>query len=136
MSTRKTTAPGRAALPLAAPLIPLDALAEIPRQQAVVAAETACALFRGFESMRRIQEQAAHQALVRHGAVAEKLRSPLQPLELFALQANLARVDLDAAARYWQDLAAAALEMQTEMAGSCAHLISADAMLQGAHSLE
>jgi hypothetical protein len=136
MSTRKTAT----AQPAAAPLLPsfdgFGPFADLPRQQAALAAEAACAVFRGFESMRRVQEEAAHQALLRHGAAADKLKLPLKPMELLALETNLTRFDIDAAARYWQGLAAAAMEMQTELATCCAHMVNADKVLESAHILE
>ncbi|MBC5763936.1 phasin family protein [Ramlibacter albus] len=113
-----------------------ETFAEFPRQQAAVACEAACAVFRGFEAIRKVQEQAAHQAQVRHAAAAEKLRRPVKPAELFALQADLARFDMEAALRYWQSLAAAAVEMQTDVAGCCTHLVDAGKVLETAHSLE
>jgi hypothetical protein len=101
------------------------------RQQAVVVAESACAMFRGFEAMRKIQEEAAHQASLRHSEAAQKLRGSCQPADLMAVQSELLRFDIDAAGRYWQQLAAAAFEMQTEIVGCASHLIDSEAMLEG-----
>ena len=109
---------------------------DLGRQQAVVATESACAIFRGFEAMRKIQEEAAHQAAQRHAEAAEKLRGNCQPADLMAVQSELLRFDLDAADRYWQQLAAAALEMQTEIMGSAFHLIDSEAVLEGSSALD
>jgi hypothetical protein len=110
--------------------------ADLGRQQAVVAAESACALFRGFEAMRKIQEEAAHEASQRHADAAQKLRGSCQPADLMAVQSELLRFDFDAAGRYWQQLAAAALEMQTEIMGCASHLIDSETMLEGSSALD
>lgn len=110
-------------------------LADLGRQQMAVAAEGASAMFRGFETMRKIQEQAAHQARVRHAAAAEKLKEGCPANELLAIQADLLRFDIEAATRYWQQLGAAALEMQTEMMGCATHLADTEAMLEAASAV-
>lgn len=137
MSTRKTTAPAAAPAFEWPRMFPgFEALSDLPRQQATVACEAACAMFRGFEAMRRVQEQAAHQALARHESVAGRLKQPAKAVDLFALQADLMRFDIDAAAKYWQGLAGAAMEMQNEMAGCCAHLVDTGKVLEAAHSMD
>jgi len=111
-------------------------VADFGRHQAIVATESACAMFRGFEAMRKIQEEVAHKALQRHAAAAQRLRGDCGPTEMMAVQADLLRFDLDAAARYWQELAAAALEMQTEIIGCTTHLLNSDAVLEGSAALD
>jgi hypothetical protein len=113
-----------------------NTVVDFGRQQAVVATESACAIFRGFEAMRKIQEEAAHQAAQRHAESAQKLRDSCQPAELMAVQSELLRFDFYAAGRYWQQLVAAALEMQTEIAGCASHLIDSEAVLEGSSALD
>lgn len=124
MSTRKSAAApaaGSGALPSAA------AFNDVPRQQMAAAMRASCALFRGFEAMRRIQQKTAHQALSHHQAVAERLSEPCQPLELLALEADVLRFDLQGAAQYWQQLGVVMLEMQRELLAG----VSASAQAEG-----
>lgn len=105
-----------------------NAASELPRQQLSAATESACAMFRGFEAMRRIQEQAAHDALEHYARATAQIREANDPNRLMEIQAELLRFDLDGSARYWQQLGAAAVDMQREMLGCCAHLIDNDAL--------
>jgi hypothetical protein len=114
----------------------LNTAADFSRQQAVVAAESASALFRGFEAMRKIQEETAHEASQRHAEAAQKLSGNCQPADLMAVQSELLRFDFDAAGRYWQQLAAAALEMQTEIMGCASHLIDSETVLEGSSAVD
>jgi hypothetical protein len=109
---------------------------DLSRQQLAVAAEGACALFRGFEAMRKIQGQAAHQALQHHSKVAARLQEPCEPADLLAMQVDLMRFDTQAAMQYWQQLAAAAVEMQTQLFGCSAHLLNSDDALETAALLD
>lgn len=111
---------------------PWNMFAEFGRQQVDVATEGAGVLLRGFEAMRKIQEQAAHQAGVRHRAAAEKLRKGCAPAEILGIQSELLRFDVEAASRYWQQLGAAALEMQTQLLGCTAHLADSETVLEAA----
>ena len=114
MSTRKTNGSHAAAT------TPVDMTQwnDLPRQQMAAAAQANCALFRGFEAIRTIQQKAAHQALAHRRTIAEKLKEPCHPMDLVAVQGELLRFDLQGAAMYWQQLGAAVLEMQREMLGS------------------
>lgn len=128
MATRnaRTPPPARAAAPDATAR-PWDWAGEFGRQQMAVASEGACALFRGFESLRRIQEQAAHAAAERHAVAAQKIRQPSSsPTDLALLQAEVLGEDLACAARYWQDLAGAVLEMNTEIFNCATHLVDTE----------
>lgn len=98
---------------------------DFSRQQLAVATEGARALFRGFEAMRKIQEQAAQEASQRHAAVGERLRG-CQPADLLAMQAELMRHEVEGVTRYWQQLTAAAVEMNTELLGCAAHLVNTE----------
>ena len=95
------------------------AINDYPRQQMAAATQAACALFRGFEAIRKIQQRTAHQALAHHQEVAERLKEPCQPMELLAVQADLARFDMQGATVYWQQLAVAVLGMEREMLAAC-----------------
>jgi len=91
---------------------------DLPRQQLAAGAQGACAVLRGFEAIREIQMKAAHQALTKHEAFAGKLLTPREPADLMALQAEMVRQDLRDATVYWQELSAAALDMQRQVFGS------------------
>lgn len=117
-------------------IVPTDWAADFARQQLAVAAESACAVFRGFLAIRRIQEQAAQQALDQHAAAAERLRQPCGVADLVALQSQLARQDVEGATRYWQQLAGAVLEMHTELAGCAAHLVDTEDVFAAARVLQ
>jgi len=119
-----------------APLAPLDFLTDLGRQQMCVAAEASTAMLRGIETMRRIQQQAAHDASARHEAVAAKLHDARAPADLMALQAGLLQADWQSASQYWQDLAGTVLEMQVEMMGCASHLVDSDAALESVSAVE
>lgn len=114
MSTRKPSAPAGPSTPGADPAMWND----LPRQQLAATAHACCAVFRGFEAIRRVQQKTAHQALAHHQVIAEKLREPCNPMDLVAMQAEMMRFDLQGATAYWQQLASAMLEMQRELMGS------------------
>lgn len=100
---------------------------DLPRQQLAATAQACCAVFRGFEAIRRVQQKTAHQALAHHQAIAGKLKEPCQPLDLLALQAEMVRFDLQGATTYWQQVASAVLEMQRELVGGAASAAQSEA---------
>ncbi len=112
------------------------ALPDPGREQTAVATDMSCAMFRGFEAMRKIQQDAAHGAIARHQAAATRLHGTGKGADVLALQSELLVSDLQSAARYWQELGAAALEMHSEMMGCATHLVSSDALLEGASKLD
>lgn len=127
--------------PPAAPVHPaapvLDLLADFGREQAAICIEASCAMFRGLETMRIIQQRAAQQAAARHHEAGRRLRQGMAPGELVALPWTLWQDELAAAAHCWQDLAAAALEAQTELLGcACVHAVDSEAALHGAAAME
>jgi class 3 adenylate cyclase len=126
MRTKHTSQSPVPAKPARTAPAPWNWAAELGQQQMTVAAEGATALFRGFEAMRKIQERAAHEASRHHGAVAERLRGRCQPTDLLAIQSELMRCDVEGATRYWQQLMAAAVEMNTELLGCAAHLVNTE----------
>lgn len=98
----------------------LDPMAELSRHQVSAGVQARCALFRGFETIRGIQERAAHEALAEYQKAAGKLARPGSMFDLLAVQAELLRFDAQRAALYWQQLGAAALEMQRQIMGAIA----------------
>lgn len=114
----------------------MAAAADFGRQQAVVATESACAVFRGFEAIRKIQEDAAHQASERHSQAASRLRGNCSPADVLAIQSDLLRFDVEAATHYWQGIAAAALEMQAQIMDCATHLMDTEALLAAPSAVE
>jgi hypothetical protein len=103
---------------------------DLPRQQCAAATHAACAMFSGFEAMRRIQEKAAHEALEQYSSAAQRLEGHCAPLDVLSVQMDLARFDAGAAAAYWQQLAMTALQMQARVAACGCELIDADKVLE------
>ena len=128
MDMRRASAPD--ALAVWGPMAAWSTVLDVPRQQTAAAAHAACALFQGFEAMRRIQEQAAHQALKLHSEAAERLQGSCGLLDVFSIQLDLARFDFEAGARYWQELSAAALQMQAGMAACGCELVDSGKLLE------
>lgn len=108
---------------------PTDWMGEWSRQQMAVASEGASTVYRGFETLRRIQEQAARAAAERHAAAAQKLRKPESGLDLAFVQGELLREDVTAAAKYWQDLASAVIEMNSELMSSASKLVDTEDLM-------
>ena len=94
-------------------------------QQFAVAGESAAVLFRGLESMRRIQAQAMQQVAERRTASAGRLRDGAAP-DLLALQAGLLRQDLENATQCWQQLATTAAETCAELWANSMHLVNTE----------
>lgn len=123
MSTRKPNAtPGPST-----PGADLAGWNDLPRQQLAACTQACCAVFRGFEAVRRVQQKTAHQALAHHQAIAEKLKEPCHPMDLVAMQADMVRFDLQGAAMYWQQVASAVFEMQRDLVGSATSAAQAEA---------
>lgn len=129
MSTRKPTGAHAGATPH----VDGTPWNDLPRQQMAATAQAACALFRGFEAIRRIQQKTAHQALAHRQVIAEKLREPCQPMDLVAIQSELLRFDAQGAAMYWQQLAGAVMEMQREFIASAVPQAGAGHVAAGVH---
>lgn len=104
-------------------LTPWNLPSEFSRQQLAVATESASAIYRGSEALRKIQQQTAHEASVRHAQAAQKLLAPCQPADLLSIQSELLRADMQSAGHYWQQLAAATMQAQREMMASMSHLL-------------
>ncbi|MDO8455400.1 MAG: phasin family protein [Burkholderiaceae bacterium] len=107
-------------------LTPWSFLADLSRQQLSFATESVSAIFRSSEAMRKVQQQAAHQASEHYAAAAQKLRGASQPADLMAIQSELLRFDLQESSQYWQQLMTAALQAQTEMMTTASHILDSD----------
>jgi hypothetical protein len=115
----------------------VDLVADFGREQLALAMDASGALLRNVQAIRTIQQQAAHEASMRHRSAARDLRARCDAVDLFAVPVALLQGELAAATRYWQDLAAAALEAQTEIVGSaCAHLFDAQTVLESAAAVD
>lgn len=106
--------------------------------QGQIAAATECAteMFRGFEAMRKVQEQAAHAAAQRYANVTQRLKGRCGPEDILAVQTELLQFDVEGSTRYWQELSAAAMEMQTRMLGCLNHLATSEALLEAAATFD
>lgn len=115
----------------------LDLLADCGREQFAMCMEASGALSRGFEAMREIQQRTAQETTARHQAAALRLRHAAGAGEWMALPWTIWQDDLAAATRCWQELAAAALEAQTEVLGcACGHAFDSESALHGAAAVE
>jgi hypothetical protein len=94
---------------------PFNLLADLPRRQLALATQSATALFRGSETVRKIQQQAAHRATLQHQEAIERLKGECDFNDLLAIQADLLRFNMQEAAQYWQQLATAGLQVQADM---------------------
>lgn len=101
-------------------------LSEVGRQQLAMVTQSASALYRGNETLRKIQQETAHEASVRHAQAARKLLTPCQPADLMTIQSELLRTDMHSASQYWGQLAAATLKTQREMITSMGHLLDSE----------
>lgn len=119
--------------PAAGPASPWGWAADLSRQQLAVANESTGAVLRGLAAMRKIHEDTTREASRRHAAAAQQLRGQVRPVDVVAAQADLLRGDFEAAANYWQQITATALEMNTEVLGCAAHLVDSDVVLAAAH---
>jgi stage V sporulation protein SpoVS len=111
-------------------------LAETEREQVAMAVDASSVLFRGFEAMRAIGQQAVQQAADRHAAAAGRLRAAGSGAELVVIPFELWQADLQGAGRCWQDLTGAALETQTELMECAWRLCDAGDLLQGVSAIE
>jgi hypothetical protein len=98
-------------------------LSELGRHHLALTVEGTTALCRGSEALRKIQQDAAHEASVFHEETAQKLFSPCQPAELMAIQSELMRFTLQGAVRYWQNIASRMMETQVDVIKSATHVL-------------
>lgn len=71
-------------------------------------------LFKGAEEMRRCQMEAAHQAREQHEKVQALVSRASTPAALFDAQSELLRFDMEAAGRYWQQMASICAATQAD----------------------
>lgn len=141
MSTRS---PGRRGAPAASAPTPalagntlLDLMTDSGREQVALCMDAWAAMFRGFEAMRAIGQRAAQETSARHQAAAHRLGHRAGASELLALPWTIWQDDLAGATRYWQEVAAAALEAQTEVLGcACSHVFDSESALHGVAAME
>ena len=136
MSSKPRPAQRAAAAPARPGATGFDFLADFGREQLAMMMDASCAMFRGFEAMRAVQQETARQSSARHEAAARQLRKTSAPADLMTIPFGLLQDDLQTAARYWQELAAAALEAQTEAMGCAGHLLNTDTALESASAVE
>jgi hypothetical protein len=90
-------------------------MTDLPRRQLAMLSQSASAWYRGSETVRQIQQQAAQRASQQHQQAAERLRGSRDFGELMAIQGDLLRFNLQETALYWQQMATALLKVQSEM---------------------
>ena len=100
--------------------------ADFGRHQLALAVEGTSALCRSSEALRKIQQEAAHEASVFHEETAQKLFTPCQPAELIAIQSELMRFCLQSSGKYWQQLVAQAMQTQVEMMRSVSQVLQSE----------
>ena len=71
-------------------------------------------VFKCSEEIRRYQMQAAHEAHEHHEKAQADVARASTPAELFNLQSELLRFDMEAAGKYWQQLAAICAATQAD----------------------
>lgn len=125
MTTRSRESPARQALSGDAQAFP-NLFAELGRHQLALVTEGTSALYRGSEDLRKIQQEAAHEASAFHRETAQKLCAPCQPSELMAIQSKLIRFTLESAHKYWQQMAARMMQTQVEMVASVTHVLESE----------
>ncbi|RYF35664.1 MAG: hypothetical protein EOO21_03740, partial [Comamonadaceae bacterium] len=88
-----------------APIRGLPWSADGALQQFAVARSAASVLAQGFDTMRRIQDQAVQASVQRHAAFTSSLKAgKQQPKDAIAQQAALFQEDMREVARCWSDL--------------------------------
>lgn len=101
-------------------------LMEMGRHQLAIAAESTRTLCSRSEALRKIQQEAAHDASVFHAETGQKLFGLKEPAELLALQSELMRFALRSAGSYWQKIVANAMNTQVEMMASIGHVLQSE----------
>jgi hypothetical protein len=99
-------------------LTPLNLFTELPRRQLALMAQSASAMYRCSEDLRRLQQEAADRATEHYEEAVDRLRGDCDYSELMSVQAEMLRFNFQEAAQYWQQLAAAGMKMQAEMVSS------------------
>ena len=89
------------------PAPPAGAESAVPILQAQLAVmnELSCALLEGAQQLRHLQMDAAHEAQIRHEATQLRLDGDGDPGAMVSSAVNTAGADVQAAWRYWADVA-------------------------------
>ncbi len=134
---RPARAAARSPAPAPAGNTMLNVAADCASEQIAMCLDAWRALLRGCESMREIQQRTARETAVRHEAAARRWHDAAVAGQWLALPWTAWQDDLAGATRYWQELAGAALEAQTEMLGcACGHVFDSESALGGAAAVE
>ena len=120
----------------AAQAAPWAFIADLGRQQLVAGMQGACALFRGFEAIRQVQQQAAHASARQYSTALQKLQNPCTPEQMLEIQTELLRFDVEGATQYWQALTGAAMEMQAQIANCAVQCADSSQVLELASALD
>lgn len=103
-----------------------NVFSELGRHQLALVVEGTSALCRSSEALRKIQQDAAHEASVFHEETAQKLFTPCQPADLMAIQSELMRFCLQSSGKYWQQILAQAMQTQVEMMRSVSQVLKSE----------
>jgi aspartate aminotransferase-like enzyme len=123
-SSRHASASASASDAQASLLAPLNMLSDVTRQQLTMMTEATCAVLGSSEALGKIQQQAAHQASLRHNAAAESLRGEVEPMDIISIETELVRQDMQEVAQYWAQLASAVMRTQLDMMGRMTHMLN------------
>ena len=93
-------------------------------EQLATFAENARTWFHNRESIRQIQQQAAHEAAAQHEVMSHKLREASCPSDFMDIQQDMSRYYQDAVGQYWQQIATTHLQTQMEMMAKANHFLS------------
>lgn len=101
---------------------PFNIFADLPRRQLALMAQSASALFRGSQELRRIQQEAAERASEHYEEAVDRLRDG-DYTEVMSVQAEMVRFNIQEAMQYWQECSTASLKMQAEMVSSAREVV-------------
>lgn len=96
-----------------------DTLTSLSQNQLQTAMGLSNVMLKGAEEMRRCQMDVAHQARERHDKLQTSLGKVHTAAELFELQSELLRFDMQMAARYWQDLGSVVAATNADLLSAC-----------------
>lgn len=97
--------------------------------------DNAAAVFaRGFGEMAGIQSRAVSECMNRRMTAMRTLASG--PVQASLAQGKLMQEDAAAFSRCFGEMAAAAMEMQSEVAACCVRMVDSTAVLEAAHALD
>ena len=83
--------------------------------------EAACTWFRSRETLHQARQQAAHQAMMIHEAVAQKLCAANGTVDLLSMHSDLMSFYSENPIQYWQQVATTSLQTQIEMMAQVNH---------------